>query len=68
MTLKELAAIDGDVLQADEVARYLHVAPQLLREQAHDDPTKLGFKVIVIGTRVLVPKAPFVQFMRGARP
>lgn len=67
MTLQDLIRTDGDILQVDEVARYLRVAPQLLREQAHDDPTKLGFKVIVIGSRVLIPKAPFINFVRGPR-
>jgi hypothetical protein len=29
------------------------------------DPSKLGFPVIVAGRRVKVPKAPFIKYMRG---
>lgn len=65
MTLKDLREKDGDVLRAEDVAKYLHVSPQLLREQAREDPSKLGFRVIVIGTQTLIPKLPFVQFMKG---
>ena len=67
MTLKDLREKDGDVLRAEDVAKYLHVAPQLLREQAREDPSKLGFRVIVIGTQTLIPKRPFVQFMMGEK-
>jgi hypothetical protein len=65
MTLQDLAARDGDILQADEVAAYLHISAQLLRVQAHEDPSKLGFRVIVCGTRVLIPKTPFIEFVGG---
>ena len=36
-------------------------------EQAMKDPTKLGFPVIVHGTRVKIPKQPFVRFMREGK-
>lgn len=65
MTLQDLAAKDGDVLRPEDVASYLGCAPQLLRAQAREDPTKLGFRVIVIGTRTLIPKGPFIEFMGG---
>ena len=64
-TLQDLAAVEGDVLKADEVARYLNLAPQQLRAQARSDPAKLGFRVIVCGQRTLIPKAPFIEFMTG---
>ena len=64
-TLQDLAAREGDTLQAEEVAEYLHLAPQSLRVQAREDPSKLGFRVIVCGTRVLIPKKPFIEFIGG---
>lgn len=65
MTLQDIAQIPGDVLQAEEVAKYLHCSPQLIREQARTKPELLGFKVIVIGTKTLIPKGPFIQYMGG---
>ncbi len=65
MTLADLAAIEGDVLSANDVAEYLHCSPQLIREQARSKPELLGFKVIVVGTKTLIPKMPFINYMGG---
>lgn len=48
-----------------EAARLLHCDPQLLREQAHRDPRALGFPVVVIGRRVRIPRAAFMDYLEG---
>lgn len=65
MTLQDIAQIPGDVLSANEVAEYLHCSPQLIREQARTKPELLGFKVIVVGTKTMIPKMPFINYMGG---
>ena len=65
MTLQDLAQVEGDVLQAEEVAKYLHCSPQLIREQARTRPERLGFKTIVVGSKTLIPKRPFIEYMGG---
>lgn len=46
-----------------EAAKVLGVNPQNLRSQAQDDPAKLGFPVIVIGNRTLIPRKPFFAYL-----
>ncbi len=67
MTRKELVALEGDMLRPEDVAKYLHIAPQVLREQARRDPSKLGFRVIVCGQHTLIPKWPFLEYV-GEKP
>lgn len=64
-TLRDLMQRDRDVLLPEEVAEYLHLAPQQLRAQAREDPSKLGFRVIVCGNKTLIPKGPFIDYMGG---
>lgn len=65
MTLNELEALDTEVLTPRQIAPVLGFNPQNIRIQAHEAPDKLGFTCIVIGTRVRIPKRPFLAFMRG---
>lgn len=52
-------------LTAQEAAAVLRCNPQSLREAARDEKTraKLGFPVVVIGTRVLIPRQKFLEFL-----
>ena len=63
-TLEELEALPCEVLTCAQVAKILHADPFMIHEQARKDPSKLGFKVIVHGTRVKIPKSAFIAFMR----
>ena len=65
MTLEELIADKRILVDADDVAPILHVNPQSIRGQAHLDPKFLGFRVIVIGDRTLIPRKPFIEFITG---
>ena len=62
-TLQDIEAIPREFLLISEIAPLLGADPQTIRCQAQEDPTKLGFPVVVIKSRVKVPKRPFIQFM-----
>ena len=65
MTLEQIKAIPGDVLTAEQVASVLGFNPQSIRRQAKTDPSQLCFPVSVIGSRVVIPKAGFINWMEG---
>lgn len=50
-------------MRAEEAAAILGVNPQNLRTQARDDPKKLGFNVVIVGNKVIIPRKPFYEFM-----
>ena len=56
--------MDTNILLASDIAPFLGVDPQDIRGQAKKDPSKLGFPVIVMGSRVKIPKEGFVHFMK----
>lgn len=56
LTLDQLEALPAEVLTCAQVT------PVLL--QALERPELLGFPVIVAGSRVKIPKRPFIRFMR----
>lgn len=66
--LDELEKIERDFLIPKDVAPVLGVNPYNINVQAKHDiamgTNSLGFPVIVIGTRVRIPKLPFIRFMR----
>ena len=53
----------ADFLIASEAAKILGCSPQLLRDTAHNNPSGLGFPVVVVGKRVLIPKLPFYKYL-----
>jgi hypothetical protein len=67
MTLEDIEKLDKHMLLATDVARYLECNDGLIRYQAQTDPDKLGFPVIVMGSRVKIPKEGFIHFCRYGR-
>lgn len=63
MTLDKIKACDKPTLTPAEIADVLNCDPQDLRIQARMAPERLGFPVIIIKTRVKIPRIPFLQFM-----
>lgn len=63
-TLEGIEAITGEVLSCADVSKVLKASPNELHDQAVHNPKRLGFPVIVHGTRVKIPKRAFVKFMR----
>lgn len=67
LTLREIEALDTEVLTCQQVSRVLCAGAYYLHEQAMKDPSKLGFPVIVHGTRVKIPRQPFIRFMKEGK-
>lgn len=65
LTLDQIEALPVEVLTCAQVAPLLGANPATIHGQATDRPELLGFPVIVAGSRVKIPKRPFLRFMRG---
>lgn len=66
MTLSDLEKIEKAYLTPAQIAPVLGADPNWIRWQAHEDKDMLGFPVIVMRSRVKIPKAAFIKFMQGA--
>ena len=67
MTIEDVERIDKIMLTAADVAPILGFDANSIRLQAREDPSLLGFPVVVAGTRVQIPKEGFLHFMRFGR-
>lgn len=65
LTIDDLLAMDKVLLTPIEAAAAMHVNPNGLRMTAREDPGSLPFPVMVIGSRVHIPRVPFIQFLTG---
>lgn len=65
LTLDQIAAMDSEALTPAQVAAVLQMDADAIRWQARQEPQKLGFPSICVGSRVKFPKAAFLRFMRG---
>lgn len=64
MTLNELEKLDKEMLTPADVAPVLGCAPYTINVAAKKG-TKFPFPVILMGSRVRIPKKPFIKAMRG---
>lgn len=63
-TLPELAQkADREYFTAAEICGVLKTDAQTIRDTARQRPELLGFPVILMGTRVRIPRIPFLRFM-----
>lgn len=67
MTLEEIKDSKKPFLLASEVAEVLGTNPNTVRLQAHCAPEMLGFPVVVMKSRVKIPRIPFLNFMLGQK-
>lgn len=65
MTIEELKKVDKDFVTAADVAEILGTDPNSLRWQAKNDREALGFPVVVIKSRVKIPRVPFIRCVCG---
>lgn len=65
MTLSDIESLDTEALTPAQVAAVLQMDADAIRWQARQEPQKLGFPSICVGSRVKFPKAAFLRFMRG---
>lgn len=63
MTLEELKKSEAATVNVGDVAEILGSTPQTIRVAARQRPDLLGFPIIIIGSRVKIPRLPFIQFI-----
>jgi hypothetical protein len=63
MTLDDIKAIDREFLTPAQVAEILNCSAHGVRIWARQRPEQLGFPVCIVGSRVKIPKRPFLRFM-----
>lgn len=62
-TLQDLIDSNKDFFTPKEVAGVLGVMPYTINIMVRDCPEQLGFPAFKIGTRVKIPKVPFLRKM-----
>ena len=67
MTLNEIRGMAKETLSPAIVAGVIGCDPQSIRLAARVAPERLGFPTIVMGSRVLIPRQAFLQFMEGEK-
>ena len=65
LTFEEIENLSDEVLTCVQVSKVLKSEVAALHKQAVTNPKTLGFPVIVVGTRVKIPRIPFIKFVRG---
>lgn len=68
MTSEELDRIEAlpkDILVPTDIAKYLGCCPYTINVATRDGKNPFPFPVIRMGSRVRIPKMPFVKAMRG---
>lgn len=63
MTLEQLQQSKQLFVSPADVSEILRCDPQCIRKQAQTDPSQLGYPVIVQGSRVRIPRIPFLRFI-----
>lgn len=63
--LEALIVSDKLMLTPSDVAPVLGCEPYAINVQAQEDPTRLGFPVVVIRRRVRIPRLPFLSWLIG---
>ena len=65
MTLNDLEKLDKDMLVPKDIAPILGCAPYTINVLTKDGHNPFPFPIIRMGTRVRIPKMPFIKAMRG---
>ena len=63
MTLDDLKRLDREFLTPAQVAEVMGCDAQGIRVWARQRPEGLGFPVCLVGSRVKIPRVPFLRFM-----
>lgn len=65
MTIAEIRQSKKTVLTPNDVCEVLSCRRYDINLQARNDPGKLGFPVIIMGTRIKIPREAFLRFWDG---
>ena len=63
LTLQELIASEKDVFVPDDICGVLGTTAHHIRVAARQRPDLLGFDFFFIGSRMKIPKIPFLRMM-----
>ena len=63
--LDRIAALDKDMLVPTDICKYLGCSSYTINIVTKDGNNPFPFPVIRMGTRVKIPKGPFLKAMRG---
>lgn len=63
MTIEQLKQLEKDFLTPVEIAPILGCNPYSINCQVKKDASALGFPVIRLGSRVKIPRIPFLAFL-----
>ena len=63
--LDRIAALGKEMLVPTDIAKYLGCSPYAINVATKDGRNPFPFPVIRMGTRVRIPKRPFLKAMRG---
>lgn len=63
MTIQEIQNSDHLWLTPADIAPVLECDPNLIRRQAQEDPSKLGFPVVVLCSRIKINRKGFLRFI-----
>lgn len=64
-TLAEIEACGKTMLVPTDIQTFLGADAQAIRLQARKNAAALGFPVILVGNRTLIPREGFVRFCRA---
>lgn len=65
ITLEDIEAIDKPMLVPTDVCKYLGCSAYTINVATRDGKNPFPFPVIRLGSRVKIPKWPFLKAMRG---
>lgn len=63
--LERIEALPKDMLVPTDICKYLGCSSYTINVATRDGKNPFPFPVIRIGTRVRIPKIPFIKAMRG---
>lgn len=65
LTLQDIKQMEKDVITPAEAAQVVGCDPQLIRLEAREKPENLGFPVIIVRSRIKIPRMAFIKYMEG---
>ena len=65
MTLEDIEMLDKEMLVPTDIAPILGCTPYTINVATRNGENPFPFPVIRIGTRVRIPKMPFIKAMKG---
>ena len=67
-TIEELEAMTCNTLTVKQVAEFLGKDPQVIRDQAEEEPKYLGFNICKAGHSYCIPRLAFIAWVKGMTP